>query len=111
MTLSLLHLSGAKPSAALIRLPDRFVFPNFIEVDYWKTVIQDEPLNDVFVVGVPRVITGRSADGQPFDSLRIFYRRYGGYLSMDRFVTAEIDGDRFSLTLQFDDPSDAGQWK
>jgi hypothetical protein len=107
----LLYLSGPAPSIDIVRLSDKFVYPDYIDVDYWKTIILDEPLMDIFKVGEPREITGRSADGEPFESLRIFYRNVNSFYFGDRFVTVTVNENRFSLTLSFDDPSDVGEWK
>ena len=110
-SLQLLHISGAAPSADVVRLPDNFVYPSYIAADYWETIVLDEPLKDTFYIGEPRVITGRSADGEPLESLRIFYKKTTDYYNPDRIVHADIDGDRFRLTLEFSNDNDVGKWR
>ncbi|MFH1741971.1 MAG: hypothetical protein ABIH23_23455 [bacterium] len=109
--IDLLRISGPKPKVDVIRLPDRFVYPTFIETDFWQGLILDEPLVSIFTQGEPRVISGRSADGQPLQFVKImWWRSWQTSIGPDQRTYATIEGDRFTATLLFDSPSHLGTW-
>ncbi|HPA45809.1 MAG TPA: hypothetical protein PK395_08595 [bacterium] len=105
------RISGPAPEVDLVRLPNFFEYPGYIDTDFWDDVILDEPLLDIFRLGEPRVISGRSVDGQPLQSVKIlWWNSWTSGIGPDQRVYAAIDGDRFTATVQFNNPSTIGTW-
>lgn len=106
---------GVLPAVDIIRLPDQFVFYDYIAADAWvsserDSVILDEPLQDVFVVGESRTIKGYSADGKPLTRMRAFFSRGSGVFRTQKLFEAQVDGDRFAVNVLFENAGDAGSW-
>lgn len=106
---------GVLPAIDLIRLPDQFVFPDFFPVDAWvsdelDSVLLDEPLRDVFVVGEPRMITGRSDNGEPLTRIRAVLTRGSGPFSNQNIFEGTWDQDRFEVSVLLENENDVGNW-
>ena len=108
--LHVLHLSGPRPAVDVIRLPNNFLYPGFIDVEAWQGLILDQAYPDIWPAGEERVFSGRSADGEPFTSLQYFVCRSPCNTIFSSWIQdATIDGDRFEFTIRFDE-DDVGPW-
>lgn len=107
---SVIRWQGPSPAIDVVRLPNDFLYAGYVGEDAWDGLILDQAYSEVWPAGEERVFSGRSADGQPFDSFEYYTCEspcnsiYSSWI-----LDADIDADRFEFRIAYDQ-TQLGEW-